>query len=597
MYSMSRSRRSLAHIPSTLKALDKYPYLNGKWEWVVKNTQSYFSAGGSYSFSASGNLGVRVLPAGRIFHELGPFVVLDPDKDIAALAVLNARLYAMLLRTLADKLRLRADYVNELPAIPESLLQHQELQRAASVCIEHARRLTEKEPTEYEFKDLAYQTDTFSAVTMADDTFRLNIEGFIEATVCREFRLSETDVEFITRQLGMPAAWYPPVSGYDESLSRSQAPAILEMRDGSTPISSGRPSSLSNVRMILRALCMSGPGTAIDDVTEDLDLNFAEGDEDDGVDKMGSGTLPAELFLEELSQKLQIHPISVYWILEEMRREEGLVCPPELRRYTEEYLSVKLLRMLGHRWPMQDQYEQEEGRAFLDPRWVDEDGIIPLTAGSGEERPVERFRRFLDDEFGHDRGHETEREIEHTLGWKSGTEWGAQRPLPLERWFEREFFSRHVSQFKRRPIAWHLTSPKGTFQVIVYYHKFDRNRLQLLRSRYVRDAVEGLRRRLGEARAAGDDRQALARTAEMEAQLADVQEFDARLGRLLEGKEREARIWCPWKSEEEQPVGWNPDINDGVRVNVAPVQRLGLLAGEVLSKKDLKSLLAPEGRG
>jgi hypothetical protein len=26
-------------------------------------------------------------------------------------------------------------------------------------------------------------------------------------------------------------------------------------------------------------------------------------------------------------------------------------------------------------------------------------------------------------------------------------------------------------------------------------------------------------------------------------------------------------------------VVWNPDINDGVRVNVAPLQRLGLLAG------------------
>jgi hypothetical protein len=34
----------------------------------------------------------------------------------------------------------------------------------------------------------------------------------------------------------------------------------------------------------------------------------------------------------------------------------------------------------------------------------------------------------------------------------------------------------------------------------------------------------------------------------------------------------------------------------GVRVNIAPVQHLGLLAADVLSAKDLKSLLAPEGR-
>ena len=35
---------------------------------------------------------------------------------------------------------------------------------------------------------------------------------------------------------------------------------------------------------------------------------------------------------------------------------------------------------------------------------------------------------------------------------------------------------------------------------------------------------------------------------------------------------------------------------DEVRVNVTPVQRLGLLTADVLSGKNLKSLLAPERR-
>lgn len=159
-----------------------------------------------------------------------------------------------------------------------------------------------------------------------------------------------------------------------------------------------------------------------------------------------------------------------------------------------------------------------------------------------------------------------------------------------------EFFKRHVSQFKKRPIAWHLTSAKGAYQVIVYYHKFDKNRLTLLRARHVRQVMEMLRKQLGEAQAAGMDRQALSKIADLEAKITEIQEFDDKLRQLLEGREQEARIWCPWKKPEEQPVGWDPDINDGVRVNIAPVQRLGLLASDVLAAKDLKSLLAPVGK-
>jgi hypothetical protein len=112
----------------------------------------------------------------------------------------------------------------------------------------------------------------------------------------------------------------------------------------------------------------------------------------------------------------------------------------------------------------------------------------------------------------------------------------------------------------------------------------------------MRESLESLRRQLAQAQQEGNDRRTLAKISDLEARRKDVEDFDRRLTLLLEGRQREARIWCPWKKPEEQPVGWDPDINDGVRVNVAPVQRLGLLAGDVLAAKDLKSLLAPEGR-
>ena len=37
------------------------------------------------------------------------------------------------------------------------------------------------------------------------------------------------------------------------------------------------------------------------------------------------------------------------------------------------------------------------------------------------------------------------------------------------------------------------------------------------------------------------------------------------------------RILTPWKAEGDRPKGWDPDINDGVKVNIEPLQRAGVL--------------------
>jgi hypothetical protein len=422
-------------------------------------------------------------------------------------------------------------------------------------------------------------------------------QAFVEEIVFKHLNLEM--VEFKNAGIGTPSGWHPLVDKYDifpnSPVGLSPIPETIKdsIKDhGRVSLS---VEQLIRIKDQLRASYIAGPGGRAEEEGEGEDI----GDVDEGDDMAPAAmhiSIPSETFLEELSHKMEIHPISIYWLLEQMRREEGLVCAPEMKRQTEDYFSVNLLRLLGHRWPMQDHYEKEEGRSFIGQKWVDEDGIIPLTPGAGEETLIERFHRFLDEEFTPERGPSVEIEAGQILGWKQGDEWGKQKAITLERWFERDFFRRHVSQFKKRPIAWHLTSKEGTFQVVVYYHKFDKNRLTILRARHVREVLESLRKQIGEAQSGEMDRQTLAKIADLERKILDIQDFDERLRQLLEGRDREARIWCPWKKPEEQPVGWDPDINDGVRVNIAPVQRLGLLAADVLATKDVKSLLAPEGR-
>ena len=51
--------------------------------------------------------------------------------------------------------------------------------------------------------------------------------------------------------------------------------------------------------------------------------------------------------------------------------------------------------------------------------------------------------------------------------------------------------------------------------------------------------------------------------------LAAAQDLKSRLELILEG-EAPYDIFVRWKPLAEQPIGWNPDLNDGVRLNIRP---------------------------
>ena len=54
-----------------------------------------------------------------------------------------------------------------------------------------------------------------------------------------------------------------------------------------------------------------------------------------------------------------------------------------------------------------------------------------------------------------------------------------------------------------------------------------------------------------------------------EDRLAAAMELQKRLVAILEG-EPPFDLFVRWKPLAEQPIGWEPDINDGVRVNIRP---------------------------
>ena len=69
-----------------------------------------------------------------------------------------------------------------------------------------------------------------------------------------------------------------------------------------------------------------------------------------------------------------------------------------------------------------------------------------------------------------------------------------------------------------------------------------------------------------------------------QARLEEARELDIRVQRVQEGYHDgpeggngDCRILTPWKGPNERPNGWAPDLDDGVKVNIEPLQRAGVL--------------------
>lgn len=212
---------------------------------------------------------------------------------------------------------------------------------------------------------------------------------------------------------------------------------------------------------------------------------------------------------------------------------------------------------------------------------ADDDGIVPFNAVNGEPRLVERVRHELAEIFPDRDVSQVEVEIVNELNQSVK---GYRRCGSLDGWLDNAFFEYHCGLYKNRPIFWHIASAQGTarvaFGALVHYHRFDRNRLAKLRATYLRDAIEEFRRESGLADKAG----ATADRLEWQAKLEEAQALDLKLQAIQEGHhdgaeggERDYRILPPWKAPDERPKGWDPDLDDGVKVNIEPLQKAGVL--------------------
>ncbi|MEI7848299.1 MAG: type II restriction endonuclease subunit M, partial [Chloroflexota bacterium] len=135
----------------------------------------------------------------------------------------------------------------------------------------------------------------------------------------------------------------------------------------------------------------------------------------------------------------------------------------------------------------------------------------------------------------------------------------------LEDWLRDDFFARHCRIFHNRPFLWHIwDGRKDGFSALVNYHKLDSAGLDKLIYTYLGDWIRFQRARRDHGEPGADGR------------LVAALELEKKLKLIKEG-EPPYDIYVRWKPLNQQAIGWNPDLNDGVRLNIRPFVQAGVL--------------------
>jgi hypothetical protein len=238
---------------------------------------------------------------------------------------------------------------------------------------------------------------------------------------------------------------------------------------------------------------------------------------------------------------------------------------------TENPLQVALARVLGYRWPAESPARQsggdkemelaDEARALIEAAKAfdylsDEDGIFCIPSVNAEQAGAERLRDYLQQVFAGEWNNQTITQLLQKEGAKSTN---------LEAWLRDEFFVQHCKVFQNRPFIWHIwDGRKDGFSALVNYHKLDKDNLSKLIYTYLNDWIRVCiaKKNAGESGAEG--------------LLSAAQKLKENLEAILNG-ETPYDIFVRWKPLEQQPIGWEPDLNDGVRLNIRPFVEAGVL--------------------
>jgi hypothetical protein len=224
-------------------------------------------------------------------------------------------------------------------------------------------------------------------------------------------------------------------------------------------------------------------------------------------------------------------------------------------------LQVAVARLLGYRWPRQTGSSFMDCPAVPEPDeversgLVDIGGIVPLPALDGEADAATRLRDLVRSVWGRHYGEGTIRELLAAEEAKA---------TDLGTWLADEFFDGHCRLFHQTPFIWQVwDGVRGGFSALVNYHRLcegngvGRRLLEKLRDSCLGEWIAAQRSALAAGEPGAEQR------------LIAAEHLRVELTKIVDGNPP-YDVFVRWKPLHRQPIGWEPDIDDGVRLNIRP---------------------------
>ena len=184
---------------------------------------------------------------------------------------------------------------------------------------------------------------------------------------------------------------------------------------------------------------------------------------------------------------------------------------------------------------------------------ADDDNVIPiLDADWFEDDIVGRFRKFLRITFGDENFEENLNFIETAIG------------RSIRDYFVKDFYKDHIQTYKKRPIYWQFSSPKGSFNALIYMHRYNRDTVSTILNSYLRDYQSKLT-----AEKTAQERIEVSATSNAAEKTKALKEIQSITSILNELEEWERDVIFPLASQRIEI-----DLDDGVKVNYQNLEML-----------------------
>ncbi|MDQ7073623.1 MAG: class I SAM-dependent DNA methyltransferase [Gammaproteobacteria bacterium] len=177
---------------------------------------------------------------------------------------------------------------------------------------------------------------------------------------------------------------------------------------------------------------------------------------------------------------------------------------------------------------------------------VDENNVIPILDGDWFSDDItERFFKFLRVTFGDEHFEDNLKFIEQAIG------------KDIRKYFLKSFYPDHVKRYKKRPIYWLFSSPKGSFNALIYMHRYRPDTVSVVLNDYLREFSTKLSQRKNHLETVSIS--ASATRSEKTKALKEIEKLNKTIHELQE-----------YERDELYPLATKQleiDLDDGVKVN------------------------------